>query len=106
MKNMKMHTKLIIGFIIVDILVIVAIWLGYSTAKTIITVENPQHYLQSYKYFSIGLFVIAIIIMGVISISMTRAIRHSTEQLSNVAKDISLGKVDVKLVKRSNDEFG
>lgn len=106
MKNMKMHTKLIIGFIIVDILVIVAIWLGYSTAQRIITVEDPQHYLGSYKLFSIGLFIVAAIIMGSISISVTRAIRRSTEQLSEVAKNISMGKVDIKLEKRSNDEFG
>lgn len=106
MKNMKMHTKLIIGFIIVDILVVVAIFLGYSTAQRIITVEDPEHYLGSYRLFSIGLFIVAAIIMGSISISVTRAIRRSTEQLSEVAKSISRGKVDIELEKRSNDEFG
>lgn len=106
MKNMKMHTKLIIGFIIVDILVIVTIFMGYSTAKTIIGVDNPQHYLESYRIFSLVLFVIAALVIGYISITMTRAIRKSTDTLSKAAHQIAEGKVDVELEKYSNDEFG
>lgn len=106
MKNMKMHTKLIIGFIIVDILVILTIFMGYSTAKTIIGVDNPQHYLESYRIFSIVLFAVAVLVMGYVSIAMTRAIRKSTETLSKAARQIAQGKVDVDLVKSSNDEFG
>lgn len=106
MKNMKMHTKLIIGFIIVDILVILTIFLGYSTAKTIITVDDPQHYLKSYRIFSYVLFAVALVVMGYISIAMTRAIRKSTEMLSEAARQIAQGKVDVELEKCSNDEFG
>lgn len=106
MKNVKMHTKLIIGFVIVDILVITAIYLGYSTARTIIGVDNPQHYLKSYKMFSIGMLVVAVIVMGYISIAISRAIRKSTQALSDVAKVIAQGRVDVDIEKRCNDEFG
>lgn len=106
MKNMKVRTKLIVGFVIIDILVLVAIFLGYSTARDIITVENPQHYLQSYQIFSIVLFVVAALIMGYISITLIRTIRIAVNQLSEVATQIALGKVDVKLVKKNNDEFG
>lgn len=106
MKNMKMHTKLIIGFIIIDLLVFVSIWMGYSTAGTIITISNPEKYINSYRIFTIILFVIAAITMGAISISTTKAIRTSVEQLSKVAKDIAKGKVDIKLEKTRNDEFG
>lgn len=106
MKNVKMHTKLIIGFVIVDILVITAIYLGYSTARTIIGVDNPQHYLKSYKMFSIGMLVVAVIVMGYISIAISRAIRKSTQALSDVAKVIAQGRVDMDIEKRCNDEFG
>lgn len=106
MKNVKMHTKLIIGFVIVDILVITAIYLGYSTARTIIGVDDPQHYLKSYKMFSIGMLVVAVIVMGYISIAISRAIRKSTQALSDVAKVIAQGRVDVDIEKRCNDEFG
>ena len=106
MKNVKMHTKLIIGFVIVDILVITAIYLGYSTARTIIGVDNPQHYLESYRMFSIGMLVVAVIVMGYISIAISRAIRKSTQALSDVAKVIAQGRVDMDIEKRCNDEFG
>lgn len=106
MKNVKMHTKLIIGFVIVDILVITAIYLGYSTARTIIGVDDPQHYLESYRMFSIGMLVVAMIVMGYISIAISRAIRKSTQALSDVAKVIAQGRVDVDIEKRCNDEFG
>lgn len=106
MKNVKMHTKLIIGFVIVDILVITAIYLGYSTARTIIGVDDPQHYLESYRMFSIGMLVVAVIVMGYISIAISRAIRKSTQALSDVAKVIAQGRVDMDIEKRCNDEFG
>lgn len=106
MKNMKVYTKLIIAFVIVDILIILAIYSGYATARTIIAVPNPESYLQSYKVFSIAAFVVAVFVMGYISIVTTRSIRKSIEQLSEVAKQIAKGKVDVDLVKHSNDEFG
>lgn len=106
MKNVKIRTKLIVGFVIVDILVIVAIFLGYSTAKQIITVANPEHYLRSYQIFSIVLLIVALLIMGYISISLTRTVRIAVKQLSDAAEQIALGKVDVKLVKKNNDEFG
>lgn len=106
MKNMRMHTKMIIGFVVSEILVVLTIFAGYSTASTIITVPNPEHYLGSYKVFSIVELVIVLLLMGSISVSMCRAIRKSTEQLSTAAKQIARGKVDVDLVKQSNDEFG
>ncbi len=106
MKNMKMYTKMIIGFIIIDILVVFVIWMGYSTAGTIITISNPEKYLNSYKIFSIIMFLIAAVTMGAISISLSRTMRVSVEQLSDAAKDIAEGKVDIKLEKHKNDEFG
>lgn len=106
MKNMKMHTKLIIGFIVVDVLVLLSIYIGYSTAKTIITVDNPQHYLRSYGIFCMALLVVAILVIGYISFTMTRGISKSTAALSAAATQIVKGKVDVDLEKTSNDEFG
>lgn len=106
MKNMKMYTKMIIGFIIIDILVVFVIWMGYSTAGTIITVSDPEKYLNSYKIFSILMFLVAAVTMGIISVSLSKTMRVSVEQLSKAAKDIAEGRVDIKLEKHKNDEFG
>ena len=106
MKNMKMHTKLIFSFLIIDVLLVFAIWAGYSTAKNILAVADPAHYLRSYMWFSLGLIIVAIILMAGISFAVTVNLRKSFEQLSEVAHQLSRGKVDMKIEKRSNDEFG
>ena len=106
MKNVKMYTKLLVGFLIVDLLDILMLYIGYSTAKTIITVPDPQHYIRSYAIFSIGLFVLVAIVTTIITTSSLKTIRVSLGQLSKAAKEISMGKVDVKLEKYNNDEFG
>lgn len=106
MKNMKIQTKLSVGFLIVDLLVVLTIYMGYSTAKTIITVDDPAHYLQSYQWFSLILFVVSIMLMTGISIGILRTIRKALTQLSNAAEQIASGKIDVKLEKHGNDEFG
>lgn len=106
MKNMKMHTKLIFSFLIIDVLLVFAIWTGYSTAKNILTVGDPAHYLRSYMWFSLGLIIVSVVIMAGISFAVTVNLRKSFEQLSEVAHQLSRGKVDMKVEKRSNDEFG
>lgn len=106
MKNMKMHTKLVISFLIVDALVVLTNWAGYSTAGRMLTEADPEHYLGNFRIFSAILLLVSIGIMTYISITVTRAIRVSTENLSNVAKNIAMGKVDVEIEKNSDDEFG
>mgnify|MGYP003312747363 CR=1 FL=1 len=60
MKNMKVATKLYIGFGIITVLLIVSLYFGYTTAAQIITEEDPVHYLGSYATFTsieFGLFI-------------------------------------------------
>lgn len=106
MKNMKMHTKLIVGFLITEIIVLLALAAGYSTARTIIATDNPQHYLDSYGIFSIAAAAVATLIIGYTSVTLIRSLRRSMETLSAAAAQIAEGKVDVDLEKSSNDEFG
>ena len=106
MKNMKMHTKLTLSFLIIDLIVVFAIWSGYSTAKNILAVDNPERYLKNYMWFSLALVIVTVIIMASISFAVTVNLRKSFEQLSEVAHQLSRGKVDMKIEKRSNDEFG
>lgn len=105
-KNVKMYTKMIIGFVIMDVLFILTLVFGYQTAETIIGVENPEHYLQSYRIFTIVMFVIACLVMGYISIYTSGTIRKSVKMLSDAAEQIAAGKVDITLKKLHNDEFG
>ena len=46
-KNLKMKTKLIISFLVIDAIVLFLLYTGYTTAATIINEADPQHYLSS-----------------------------------------------------------
>ena len=106
MKNMKIHTKLNMGFLIMDILVTVSLIFGYTSGREIIHLEDQEGYLQNYLIFTIAAFIVVTIIMGYISISITRTIRTSLAQLSDAANQIAMGKVDVNLEKQADNEFG
>lgn len=105
-KNMKMHTQLVIGFCIIGALLMLSLYTGYTTAATIITVEDPEHYLGSYGKFTAIQFIIMLIVTSGISVVMTRQIRTGMSDLKTVADELAVGKVDVKIEKKNNDEFG
>ena len=106
MKDMKITTKLFMSFILIELLTIVCLFMGYSTAAKIITVDNPQHYLQSFGIFSVVEFIAVMVILTVMAVSLTRNIRLSLEEVIDATKQIADGKVDVALTKHGNDEFG
>lgn len=105
-KNIKMHTKLTIGFSIITILLVISLYTGYSTASTIISVSDPEHYLRSYAYFTMVEFIIMVIMTTGIAVVLTSTIRKNMKELTNAADELAAGKVDVKLNKKGNDEFG
>lgn len=106
MKNMKIVTKLTIGFILIDLLLIFSLYTGYSTAATIITVPDKEHYLGSYATFTAVEFVIMMIITGGISVYMINMIKKTLAEVTKAAQALALGKVDIKLEKKSDDEMG
>lgn len=106
MKNMKVYTKLVIGYIIMDFLLILSLYFSYTTAASILTVEDPQHFLKSFGIFTLIEFIVMVVITSYISISLSRNIRKSLEEITKAADGIAAGRVDVKLEKYYNDEFG
>ncbi len=105
-KNIKMHTSLIVGFSILFCLIIFTLYAGYTTAATIITKEDPAAYLSSYANFTAIIFVVFFIIVGGISVVLTRKIRIEMKRLNRIADELAVGKVDVEIGDFGNDEFG
>lgn len=107
-QNVKFHTKLVISFIIISITMVIALYCGYTTAQTIITLpaERQAGYLSSYAYFTAVLFVIMSVVLMSIAVVMAGTIRHTTQDLQKAANALAVGDVDVTLTKRNNDEFG
>ncbi len=56
--------------------------------------------------FTIALGVASALIVFFIALSLTKAINSSLTKLSDAAKDIAAGRVDIELVKEREDEFG
>ena len=51
-KNMKMHTQLTIGFIIIGVLLIISLYTGYTSATQILEADDPARYLSNYATFT------------------------------------------------------
>lgn len=108
MKNMKVYTKLVIGYIIIDILLVFSLYTGYTSAAQIVGIDPAQQadYLKSYGYFTAALFVVIVIITGLISLTIPKSIRVSMDKLTKAAKDMAIGNLDFTMEKDNNDEFG
>ena len=108
-KKMMMRTKIIIGFVALDVIALFLIWAGYSTASTIVNqweTINPQKYLMSYTIFTGILLAVFLLVAGGISIAIPRQLRISSKNLINITREIARGNMDVEIKKLYNDEFG
>lgn len=106
MKNMKIKTKLILGFMIPVILTIVNVVLGNLMTKQAAVSQNSETFARNANLFTMGILVLSIIITLGIALYLIALIERSVAQLSSAAKEIAMGHVDVELVKYNNDEFG
>ena len=106
LKNMKVATKLYIGFGIITILLVLSLYFGYTTAAQIILEEDPEHYLSSYGTFTAIEFITMMVITTGISIVIPRVIQKNLKKVGDAAEQIALGKTDIVIEKEANDEFG
>ena len=110
-KKIMMRTKIIVSFVILDILVLFLLWSGYSTAQTIVQKfagANPEAvgYLSSYATFSAVIFIIFMVVAGGVSLAIPRQLRKSSKNLIDITREIARGNMDVEVTKVYNDEFG
>ena len=107
LKNVSIKTRLIGGFAVLDILMIICIYFGYSTANSLAggNVENPEHFMRSYQIFDVVLFVAMIGIMTFICVGLVHRIEQSIEMMINASKKLAVGDVDINLDREGNDEF-
>ncbi|MCH5268328.1 MAG: methyl-accepting chemotaxis protein [Lachnospiraceae bacterium] len=107
MKNMKLYTKLILGFGLIDVFLIIALIVGYETAEKTAVAKNPEQYLQQHIYVTIAMGVIAVAISLAIALNITKTFRQSIKTLSDGAAKLVEGDIKgLKLKKYGQDEFG
>lgn len=105
-KNLSMKAKLIISFIVIDLFVLFLLYTGYTTAEAIIYEADPEHYLTSYAYFTLGIAVIIVIVCAGIMITIPKQLRMNIDNLKSITRELARGNMDVEITKIYNDEFG
>ena len=92
-KNLKIHTKLTIGYIILAVLLIISIYTGYTSAANIIKLapEEQAGYLSSYATFTAVLFIVMSIMTTGIAVALTKLIRSSFAKLTKAADEMAAG---------------
>lgn len=109
MKNMKMKTKMIIGFAIPIVLTLINIIFGDLTTKAATGITDPAQqevYVRNCAIFTAALAVVSVAVTVVVALALIRIVEKSVAQLSSAAKDIAVGRVDIRMEKYNNDEFG
>lgn len=107
MKDINIRKRLIAGFTVLNVLIIINIWAGYSTAEKLVKgMDDPKGYLDSYSIFVI----LSIVVILSFSIAMTYVIVHSIEKLVNSliesARAVAAGDVDKDMEIKGENEFG
>lgn len=107
LKNMSIKNKLISGFGILGILMLICLYCGYSTASTLAAgkVDNMEKYVSSYNVFNGVLLVIMVGLMIGISVGLVRCIEQSISMMIEASKKLAMGDVDVNLARDGQDEF-
>ena len=105
-KNMKLTTKMTIGYSILGLIMVVLLYIGYVSVRDVTQAANPQSYLRAYSYVTAVIAVIAVVTMCCVSIALTRGLKLGLKSLNDAAEELAKGNIDIVLEKKSNNEFG
>ncbi len=108
MKNIKMVTKMTIGFIILWCVLISGLYIGYKAVDKMASVdaEKQAAFLSDYAMKTSVQFVAFTIVLTGIAVTLTTTLRKNLAELKVAAHALAAGHVNVELKKHGNDEFG
>ncbi|MBO5473898.1 MAG: methyl-accepting chemotaxis protein [Lachnospiraceae bacterium] len=106
MKDMKIRTKLLIGYAIPIILTIINTIVAITITRNILHAEDPETYFRNGVAVFLCVVLVAIIMTLISSAYNLKVIQTSLDQLVGASREIAEGRVDIELVKYNNDEFG
>lgn len=109
MNNLKMRTKLIMGFSVPVVLTVINMLISILSTKQAAKITDHvkrESYMGSATLFMAFVTVVSILITVFVAFRLIRTIRMSVEQLSSAADEIAMGHINVEMVKYANDEFG
>lgn len=107
LKNVDIKKKLIGGFLVLDVLLLLCLYFGYSTANKLAdgSIADIDRYVKNYHLF-MGLFLVLMIgVMSYISIGLVHKLDVSIKQMADASKKLASGDLDINLQREGNDEF-
>ena len=78
---------------------------GYTTAVNVMNSGHPQGYIDNYKIFCIVAMVVVIGIFTLIGVSVLSNLRKGFKEANETAKRLSVGDTDIEFNITGNDEF-
>ena len=108
MKNWTIRAKLMLGFFISIVMTVLNIIFSELTTRMAANYDGEEliKYNRNASIFTYTVGIVSIIIILWVAAMLIRQIRLSVEELSNAAKQIAMGRVDIQIKKYSNDELG
>lgn len=106
MKNLKLYTKFLLTYGAIDVMYIIMVIVSYTGAKKAASAEDTAAFMKQYN-LTLGLMVaLAAVVLTITGLYLGRIIRISFSNLKKAANEVAEGKINVKLTKERNDEFG
>ena len=110
MKNLKIKTKLIIGFAVPVVLILVNMIVSNVCTEYTSTITDADR-LKTVSDISVivtyGIAAVSIVIALVVAFALIKTIEKNIKQMSDVARALAVGHVNnIQMEKYNNDEFG
>ncbi len=106
MKNVKMKTRLVLGFGAPICLTALNLIISVMALRGAAAADHTPSYVTSASIFIGSLAAASIVVMILVAMSIIRALEKNVDQLYESAKKIAMGRVDVNMTRYRNDEFG
>ena len=106
LKNMKFHTKLSIGYCVIFVVMLVIAICSFQTVRKVTVAADVEAAILDFnKMLCVSILGMGVCLLG-IAVSLGRGLRISMKRLMEATRALADGKVDIKLEKGCQDEFG
>lgn len=105
-KNMKITTKLSIGFLVIIIVALLCVVSGYNAAVQVTEAADPVKYLNIYRNISFVYMALIVISCLGVAAMMTGTMKKAFAEVKKATTALAEGKIDVKMQWDFNDEYG
>lgn len=105
-KGTTLYKQMWVFLVFIELMFLVVMYFGYTTAKKISTEPDAAQYLAHYNIFCIVFVILLITTISLFAISILGKIRKGFKVVTDATLELANGNVDFELESASKDEFG